>query len=119
MANGHGHAVFNGRILVRPGAQRTDSSQQSRNLLLSRRAHVDTKPQLEIFADDVKCAHGATVGQLEAEELFYLRSRGLSEAAARALLTYGFAAEIVDRIPVRSVASALHRTVLEEIEVPK
>jgi Fe-S cluster assembly protein SufD len=119
VANGHGHAVFNGRILVRPGAQRTDSSQQSRNLLLSRRAHVDTKPQLEIFADDVKCAHGATVGQLEAEELFYLRSRGLSEAAARALLTYGFAAEIVDRIPVRSVASALHRTVLEEIEVPK
>ncbi|MCI0347161.1 MAG: SufD family Fe-S cluster assembly protein, partial [Chloroflexi bacterium] len=72
----------------------------SRNLLLSRRAHVDTKPQLEIFADDVKCAHGATVGQLEAEELFYLRSRGLSEPVARGLLTYGFAAEIVDRIPV-------------------
>ena len=99
---------------MRPGAQRTDSSQSSRNLLLSRRAHVDTKPQLEIFADDVKCAHGATVGQLEAEELFYLRSRGLSEPAARALLTYGFAAEVVDRIPIRSVVDALHRTVLEE-----
>ena len=114
VAGGHAHAVFNGRILVRPGAQRTDSSQSSRNLLLSRRAHVDTKPQLEIFADDVKCAHGATVGQLEAEELFYLRSRGLSEPAARALLTYGFAAEVVDRIPIRSVVDALHRTVLEE-----
>ncbi len=114
VAGGHAHAVFNGRIMVRPGAQGTDSSQQSRNLLLSRRAHVDTKPQLEIFADDVKCAHGATVGQLEAEELFYLRSRGLSEPAARALLTYGFAAQVVDRIPIRSVVDALHRTVLEE-----
>jgi len=116
VAGGHAHAVFNGRILVRPGAQRTDSSQASRNLLLSRRAHVDTKPQLEIFADDVKCAHGATVGQLEAEELFYLRSRGLSEPAARALLTYGFAAEVVDRIPIRSVVDALHRTVLKETQ---
>jgi Fe-S cluster assembly protein SufD len=114
VAGGHAHAVFNGRILVRPGAQRTDSSQSSRNLLLSRRAHVDTKPQLEIFADDVKCAHGATVGQLEAEELFYLRSRGLAEGAARRLLTYGFAAEVVDRIPIASVVDALHRTVLEE-----
>jgi Fe-S cluster assembly protein SufD len=114
VASGHAHAVFNGRILVRRGAQRTDSSQASRNLLLSRRAHVDTKPQLEIFADDVKCAHGATVGQLEAEELFYLRTRGLGEPAARALLTYGFAAEVVDRIPIRSVVDALHRTVLEE-----
>jgi Fe-S cluster assembly protein SufD len=116
VAGGHAHAVFNGRILVRTGAQRTDSSQSSRNLLLSRRAHVDTKPQLEIFADDVKCAHGATVGQLEAEELFYLRSRGLAEGAARALLTYGFAAEIVDRIPIPSVVDALHRTVLKETQ---
>jgi Fe-S cluster assembly protein SufD len=116
VAGGHAHAVFNGRILVRPGAQRTDSSQSSRNLLVSRRAHVDTKPQLEIFADDVKCAHGATVGQLEAEELFYLRSRGMSEPAARALLTYGFAAEVVDRIPIRSVVDALHRTVLKETQ---
>jgi len=113
VAGGAAHAVFNGRILVRTGAQRTDSSQASRNLLLSPRAHVDTKPQLEIFADDVKCAHGATVGQLEAEELFYLRSRGLAEHAARRLLTYGFAAEVVDRIPIASVVDALHRTVVE------
>jgi len=116
VVGGHAHAVFNGRILVRPGAQRTDSAQESRNLLLSRRAHVDTKPQLEIFADDVKCSHGATVGPLEAEELFYLRSRGLSEPAARGLLTYGFAAAIVDRIPVQSVVDALRRTVLEETQ---
>jgi len=116
VVGGHAHAVFNGRIMVRQGAQRTDSSQASRNLLLSRRAHVDTKPQLEIFADDVKCAHGATVGQLEAEELFYLQSRGLSEPVARGLLTYGFAAEIVDRIPVPSIVESLRRTVLRETQ---
>jgi len=105
-------AVFNGRVVVRPGAQQTNSAQESRNLLLSDKAQVDTKPQLEIFADDVKCAHGATVGQLEAEELFYLESRGIGRDAARNLLTYGFAAEIVDRIPLASVAKALRETVL-------
>ena len=115
IVGGHAHAVFNGRIVVRKGAQRTDSAQSSRNLLLSRRAHVDTKPQLEIFADDVKCSHGTTVGSLDAEELFYLRSRGLGEHAARALLTYGFAAEIVNRVPVPSVAEALRRTVIQGI----
>jgi Fe-S cluster assembly protein SufD len=105
-------AVFNGRVVVRPGAQQTNSAQESRNLLLSDKAQVDTKPQLEIFADDVKCAHGATVGQLEAEELFYLESRGIGRDAARNLLTYGFAAEIVDRIPLASVAKGLRETVL-------
>ena len=107
------HAVFNGKIMVRAGAQRTDSAQSSRNLLLTGRAHVDTKPQLEIFADDVKCAHGATVGQLESEEVFYLRSRGLSESAARNLLTYAFGAEIIDRIPVASLKARLEQTMLE------
>jgi len=114
VAAGQAHTVFNGRILVRPGAQLTNSAQQSRNLLLSRRAHVDTKPQLEIFADDVKCAHGATVGQLEAEELFYLRSRGLAEQAARRLLTYGFAAEVVERIRIASIAGSLRDAVLAQ-----
>ncbi|MFH1605110.1 MAG: SufD family Fe-S cluster assembly protein, partial [Pseudomonadota bacterium] len=85
----------------------------NRNLLLTGRAQVDTKPQLEIFADDVKCAHGATVGQLDAEEVFYLKSRGLSDAAARSLLTYAFGAEIIDRIPVASLKARLERTVLE------
>ena len=99
---------------MREGAQRTDSGQESRNLLLSDKAHVDTKPQLEIFADDVKCAHGATVGQLEADEVFYLRSRGLSDSAARNLLTYAFAADIVNRIPLPSLVAQLRTTVLEQ-----
>src|SRR6185295_2782060 len=90
IVGGAAHAVFSGKVLVRPGAQLTQSAQESRNLLLSDKAHVDTKPQLEIFADDVRCTHGATVGQLDAEQLFYLRSRGLSEGNARNLLTYAF-----------------------------
>ncbi len=114
IAGGAAHAVFNGKIIVRPDAQRTNSSQSSRNLLLTPKAHVDTKPQLEIFADDVKCAHGATVGQLDSEALFYLTSRGLSNAAARNLLTYAFGAEIIDRIPVASLKLWLERTVLEQ-----
>ncbi|MCW5625620.1 MAG: Fe-S cluster assembly protein SufD [Burkholderiales bacterium] len=112
VVGGGAHAVFNGRVLVRSGAQQTDSAQQSRNLLLSERARVDAKPQLEIFADDVKCAHGATVGQLELEEVFYLRSRGLDDLAARNLLTYAFAAEIVDAIGVKSVVERLRAHVM-------
>ena len=112
IVGGAAHAVFNGKVLVREGAQLTNSAQQSRNLLLSSTAHVDTKPQLEIFADDVKCAHGATVGQLDAEQLFYLKSRGLPDVAARNLLTYAFGAEIVDRIPVKSLVAELERTVM-------
>lgn len=118
VVSGGAHAVFNGRILVREGAQRTDSAQESRNLLLSPRAQVDTKPQLEIFADDVKCAHGATVGQLEAEEVFYLRSRGLPESVARGLLTYGFAADLVDRIPVRSIVAGLRQAIVNHTGGP-
>ena len=114
IAGDSAHAVFNGKILVRQGAQRTDSVQSSRNLLLSAKAHVDTKPQLEIFADDVKCAHGATVGQLDAEEVFYLKSRGLSDGVARNLLTYAFAGEIIDRIPVASLKHRLQQRVLEQ-----
>jgi len=114
---GGAHAVFNGKILVREGAQQTDSGQQSRNLLLSDKARVDAKPQLEIFADDVKCAHGATVGQIEADELFYLKSRGLDDSVARNLLTYAFAAEVIERIPVKSVVDALERHVLEQTQL--
>ena len=113
IVDGAAHAVFSGKVMVRPGAQRTDSAQSSRNLLLSARAVVDALPQLEIFADDVKCTHGATVGQLDGEEVFYLRSRGLSEAAARNLLTYAFGAEVIDRIPVASLRRQLEQTVLE------
>jgi Fe-S cluster assembly protein SufD len=116
IVGGAGHAVFNGKVFVREGAQLTDSSQQSRNLLLSDKARVDTKPQLEIFADDVKCAHGATVGQLDAENLFYLKSRGLPERQARNLLTYAFGAEIIDRIPVPSLVAQLEKSVMARTE---
>ena len=114
IVGGAARAVFNGKIMVRHGAQLTDSSQSSRNLLLTGKAHVDTKPQLEIFADDVKCAHGATVGQLDAEEVFYLKSRGLADDAARNLLTYAFGAEVIDRIPIESLKRRLEQTVLEQ-----
>ena len=114
IADGSAHAVFNGKVIVRPGAQRTDSAQSSRNLLLSSRAQIDTQPQLEIFADDVKCTHGATIGQLDAEELFYLQSRGLSGNAARQLLTYAFGAEIIERIPVPSLKHQLQQRMLAQ-----
>jgi len=117
IVGGAAHAVFNGKIVVRPGSQLTDSSQHSRNLLLSDKARVDTKPQLEIFADDVKCAHGAAVGQLDPEQLFYLRCRGLPETSARNLLTYAFAAEVLDRIPVRSLVESLEQTVLAQTQM--
>ena len=91
--------VFRGRVIVRPGAQRTEASQQNRNLVLSNTAEVDTKPQLEIYADDVKCNHGSSIGQLDREALFFMRCRGLDPSHARALLTQGFAAEITQSIP--------------------
>src|SRR5690606_23960400 len=111
--SGGAHAVFNGKILVRQAAQRTDAAQSCRGLLLSPRAHLDAKPELEIFADDVKCAHGAAIGQLDADATFYLQSRGLPEALARNLLTYGFAAALIERVPVQSLVRELERTLLE------
>jgi Fe-S cluster assembly protein SufD len=112
IVDGKGRAVFNGQILVAPRAQGTDAKQQSRNLLLSEAARVDTKPQLEIYADDVKCSHGATVGALDPEELFYLQSRGLDADDARNLLTYGFAADVLTRVPVASLRRALRQLVM-------
>ena len=110
------HAVFNGKVLVRRGALQTDAAQSFRGLLLSEHARIDAKPQLEIFADDVKCAHGAAIGQLDREQLFYLRSRGLPAASAANLLTYAFAAEVIERIPLRALASRLERTVFERTQ---
>jgi Fe-S cluster assembly protein SufD len=112
IVDGSAHAVFNGQVMVRPGAQQTDSQQSNRNLLLSDRARINTKPQLEIFADDVKCTHGATIGQLDADEVFYLQSRGLSGSAARQLLTYAFGAEIIERIPVATLKRQLQQHML-------
>jgi Fe-S cluster assembly protein SufD len=113
--DGRSRAVFNGKVIVREGALLTDARQLNRNLLLSPEAHVDTKPELEIFADDVKCSHGATVGQLEDEELFYLASRGLAPERARALLTYGFAEDVISKIRLKSVREQLDRIVLDKL----
>ncbi len=109
--------VFTGRIIVRPGAQKTDSKQTNNNLLLSANAHADSQPQLEIYADDVKCTHGSTVGPLDPRAMFYLRSRGVGEEEARRLLTYGFAAEILGRMevaPLRAQLDAIVRGRLAE-----
>src|SRR2546427_663117 len=105
------HGVFNGRIIVRPGAQRTDSKQTNNNLLLSTEARADSQPQLEIYADDVKCTHGSTVGPIDQTALYYLRSRGLSLETARSLPTYGFAAEILGRMQRADVRERLDRLV--------
>ena len=98
IADGKSHGVFQGKVVVAKGAQKTDSKQMSRALLLSDQAEVDAKPELEIYADDVKCSHGSTVGDLDAEALFYMRARGVPEAEARALLMRAFAEELVDQI---------------------
>ncbi|MGH7718559.1 MAG: Fe-S cluster assembly protein SufD, partial [Gemmatimonadaceae bacterium] len=110
--DGSSHGVFNGKVYVRPEAQKTDGKQSNNNLLLSDRARVDTKPQLEIFADDVKCTHGATVGRLDELARFYMRSRGLGAASARKLLTYAFAAEVLEEITVDAVREELERLTL-------
>lgn len=101
------HAVFNGKVYVAEGAQKTDAIQYNKNLLLSKQAEIDTKPQLEIFADDVKCAHGATVGQLDTDALFYLRARGIDEQNARHLLLHAFAVDIVQRVELSALRQEL------------
>ena len=110
------HTVFNGKVFVPKEAQQTNATQLNRNLMLSPKARVDTKPELQITADNVKCAHGATVSQLEAEEIFYLRSRGLSENDANQLLIDAFAAEIIDRIPLKSLRNKITKTIEQKVK---
>jgi Fe-S cluster assembly protein SufD len=110
IADDQGHGVFNGQVYVPQLAQQTDATQLSRNLLLSDKARIDTKPELEIVADNVKCAHGATVSQLEDDEIFYLQSRGIAAAEARKLLKFAFALEVIKQIPVESLRNALTDT---------
>jgi Fe-S cluster assembly protein SufD len=105
--------VFNGQIVVRTGAQGTEASQSSRSLLLSEGARMDAKPQLEIYADDVKCGHGATIGQLDADALFYLQSRGLDPASAKGLLLAGFAADVVNRLALPSLRRELPKRTMD------
>jgi Fe-S cluster assembly protein SufD len=105
--DGESHGVFNGKVYVQPVAQKTDGKQTNNNLLLSDRAQIDTKPQLEIFADDVKCTHGATVGRLDDQSLFYMKSRGVGAEEARKLLTYAFAADVLETIENDAVREGL------------
>jgi Fe-S cluster assembly protein SufD len=111
--DGSSHGVFNGKVYVDPVAQKTDGKQTNKALLLSDRARVDTKPQLEIFADDVKCTHGATIGRLDDMALFYLKSRGIGQENARSLLTYAFAADVLETIEIDALRLGLERAVFE------
>ncbi len=110
-----GRGVFNGKVVVHRGAQKIDATQSSDNLLLSDRAEIDTKPELEIYADDVKCSHGATVGQLDEHQLFYLRSRGIDDETARGLLTFAFANDILQRFDVPELRERVIRRVLNHL----
>jgi Fe-S cluster assembly protein SufD len=113
--DGRSRAVFNGKVFVKPEAQKTDAKQTNRNLLLSDAAKVNTKPQLEIFADDVKCTHGATVGRLDEAALFYTRSRGVPAEEAQRLLTYAFAAEVIEEVALEPVRDELERLVRDRL----
>jgi Fe-S cluster assembly protein SufD len=112
---GRARGVFRGRVIVRPDAQHTNAAQSNPNLLLTAGAEVNSKPQLEIHADDVKCNHGSSIGQLDPDALFYLRSRGLDEGRARDLLTRGFAAEILEALPVPGLAQGLEEPLLDHL----
>lgn len=116
VAGGEAVGEFGGLVYVAPDAQRTDARQQSRNMLLSRTARITTQPQLEIYADDVKCSHGATVGQMDAEAIYYMRQRGLSEAAARRLQIEGFVGDIVRRSSFEPLHEAVMELVSEKME---
>ncbi len=116
VASGDGVGEFRGLVYVAPDAQRTDARQTSRNVVLGDAARVTTRPQLEIYADDVKCSHGATVGQMDDEALLYMRQRGLSEAQARALQMEGFVADVVRRCGVEQLHEVLMRGVCEKLE---
>lgn len=116
---GRSRGVFHGRIVVHEDAQRTDAQQQNNNLLLSRDAEVDTKPQLEIYADDVKCSHGATVGQLDPNSIFYLRSRGIDETTARSLLTYAFANDVINRFAIEPIRHELEHHLTRKLRSGK
>jgi Fe-S cluster assembly protein SufD len=113
---GASKGVFNGKIFVRKDAQKTDAKQTNKTLLLSDDATINTKPQLEIFADDVKCTHGATIGQLDAEQIFYLRSRGIGETAARDILTFAFAEDVVNRITIEPLRRQLTSIIQERLD---
>jgi Fe-S cluster assembly protein SufD len=114
---GRSRAVFNGKIIVRPDAQKTDAKQTNKALLLSDEATINTKPQLEIFADDVKCTHGAAIGQLDEDAMFYLRARGIAEVDARSLLIHAFAGQVLDGIPVDAVRDGVLQVMEDKLKI--
>jgi len=116
---GRAKAVFNGKIIVRPDAQKTDAKQTNKALLLSGDASINTKPQLEIFADDVKCTHGAAIGQLDADQLFYLRARGIGEEDARNMLIHAFASDVLNGIKHQGVRARLEQALVEKLHLPE
>ncbi|MBC7903518.1 MAG: Fe-S cluster assembly protein SufD, partial [Gemmatimonadaceae bacterium] len=107
--------VFNGKIFVRKPAQKTNAFQKNNNLMLSRKATIDSKPQLEIFADDVKCSHGSTIGQFNENALFYLKSRGIGDAKARALLVHAFAFDVTEKIPIPEVQAHINQMLEDKL----
>ena len=109
--------VFNGKIMVRPDSQKIDAFQSNNNLLLSENATIDSKPQLEIYADDVKCSHGCTIGQLDDDALFYMRSRGIALKEAKAVLTYAFASEAVNNMSIPDVKKMVQKLIAEKLNV--
>lgn len=117
--DGYSHGVFNGKVIVRKDAQRISAKQTSKNLLLSGQSEIDTKPELEIYADDVTCAHGATVGELDQQALFYLRSRGIHEEDARALLTLAFAEKAIENIPYPAIRDWIESRFIEDYRYSK
>jgi Fe-S cluster assembly protein SufD len=112
---GKARAIFNGKIIVRPDAQKTDAKQTNKALLLSEGAQINTKPQLEIFANDVKCTHGAAIGQMDDEAIFYLRARGLAEPEARRMLIRAFAGDVLGRIPIEALGSRLDEELMRRL----
>jgi len=114
--NDKSHAVFNGKVYVRPDAQKTNAYQSNKNILLTREASVDTKPQLEIYADDVRCTHGATVGQLDDESVFYLQSRGIPKGEAIKLLINAFANDIFENLTIEPLRKYIGKLIFEKLK---
>ena len=113
--NGHARGVFNGKIIVHKDAQKTDAHLSNKNLLLSNNAEVDTKPELEIYADDVKCSHGATVGRLDKDMLYYLRTRAIREDIAKSLLTFAFAEDVISQVRIPEIRKRLEQTIIGKL----
>ena len=109
--------IFNGKVMVRPDAQKTNAFQANNNLLMTDDASIDTKPQLEIYADDVACSHGCTIGQLNEDALFYLRSRGIAKKEAQAMLLYAFANDVLENIKIAELKNKLNRIIAEKLGV--